>query len=85
MARLPKSIAALKPTVAQRKALEVLRRNHPRPVRESNATEFGGTEPRVYWQTARWLSANGLVVYPSGSTYMRLTDAGADFAARCAQ
>ena len=67
-------------TPARGKALYVLRRNHPRAVRVSNATEYGGNEPRIYWQTARWLKANELVVANydthAGAEYLSLTDAG---------
>ena len=63
-------------TPARSRALNVLLAAHRagRPVYVSNATD----ESRVYWQTAAWLTKNGLAVsrwHPRGSALV-LTDLG---------
>jgi hypothetical protein len=62
-----------KPTEAQQKALDVLKRFGT--VRISNETADDG---RVYWQTARWLKARGYAAeagWDEGEL-LELTDAG---------
>jgi hypothetical protein len=48
-------------TAARKRALCVLYRAGRRGARVSNITEDGGTAPKVYWQTAAWLTREGLV------------------------
>jgi hypothetical protein len=72
----------VKLTPARRKALDVMRREHPRWVRISNVTMYGGS---VYWQTARWLEDHGLARIPTdevGNTFgehLELTPVGLEF------
>ncbi len=54
-------------TDARRRALEVMALVHPRPARYSNATAKTSGAALVYWQSADWLTAEGLA---------RVTDAG---------
>ncbi len=54
-------------TPAKRRALEVLAATHPRPARVSNTTARTAGVALVYWQSADWLTAEGLA---------RVTDAG---------
>jgi hypothetical protein len=67
-------------TPARRRGFEVLvdQQNRGRLARESNVTsaDLGA----VYWQTAQWLVARDLARFPSGSTWLALTDRGVAFA-----
>ncbi len=54
-------------TAPRRRALEVLAATHPRPARVSNTTARTAGVALVYWQSADWLTAEGLA---------RVTDAG---------
>ncbi len=47
-------------TPARRRALEVLAATHPRPARVSNTTAAPPGAALVYWQSADWLTAEGL-------------------------
>lgn len=54
-------------TDARRRALEVMAAGHPLPARVSNVTTRTAGTALIYWQTADWLTAEGLA---------RATDAG---------
>lgn len=76
---------------ARRKALDVMRRSHPRPARCSNVTAYATStiEAYVYWQTARWLIEEGLATWSNpqgdGHLYFHLTPLGVDVAHKAAR
>lgn len=73
----------VKLTPARLRALEVIAAQEAKGpgvyARYSNETNLAaGT---VYWQSADWLVKNELAWYPSGSTWLVLTEAGRTLAA----
>jgi hypothetical protein len=80
----------VKLTPARAKALDVMRRAHPRQVRISNQTAYeGSVEGYVYWQTARWLIDHGLARIPTDDVapfgeHLELTPVGLEFSHKSA-
>lgn len=63
-------------TPARVRGLQVLAAQDPDSARESNTTDLA--RGLIYWQTVRWLIAEGLAYYPTGSTLVDFTAAGRD-------